>query len=201
MAEIRLPSTVKTGPYSPPLWSPHPGVRSNNDWDMCLAEDLADYDAAFDCGDLPRIGGCELPWVTMPSNGRRFRELGSLAVANPANVFDGVTVNPVLSWLVPVGYDGIIDTIIANISGNGNGFIEGSGQIAWRIAANQRYLRDVGNIQFSIGSLLTPIPDTNSGLRIYSGNIITLGVSFSAAAQGAISGTIVSATYGWIYPR
>jgi hypothetical protein len=201
MAELRLPSTVKTGPYSPPLWAPQPGIRSNNEYDQCLANDLADYDLAFDCGDLPRIGGCELPWVTMPSNGRRFRELSSLSISNPANVFDGVTVNPILQWLVPVGYDGVIDTIIANISGNGNGFNEGSGQIAWRLAANNRYLRDVGNLQFSIGSLITPIPDTNSGLRVYSGNIITMGASFSAAAQGAISGIVIAATYGWIYPR
>ena len=202
MAELRLPGTVKTGPYSPPLWSPHPGVRSNNFYDQCLAQDKAEYDDAFDCGDLPRLGGCELPWVTMPSNGRRFRELGSLAIATvPADNYDGVTLNTVLSWLVPVGYDGVIDTVIANISGANNGFVEGSGQISWRLAANFRYLRDVGNLQFSIGSLLTPIPDTNSGLRVYSGNIITMGVTFSAAALGAISGTIVVATYGWIYPR
>lgn len=201
MAQISIPSTLKVGPSSPPLWSPQPGIRSNNEYDQCLAWDRHDYDLAFDCGDLPHLGGCELPWVTMPSNGRRIRELSSLAVSAPGNVFDGVTVNPVLSWLVPVGYDGIIDTIIANISGAGNGFIEGSGQISWRLAANKRYLRDVGNIQFSIGSLLTPIPDTNSGLRVYSGNIITMGVTFSAAAFGAISGTIVCATFGWVYPR
>lgn len=202
MAQIAITSRVKIGPYSPPLWSPQPGVRSNNEFDQCLAEDKMDYDAAFDCGDLPRLGGCELPWVTMPSNGRRFRELGSLAIATvPAGNYDGVTLNPVLTWLVPVGYDGVIDTVIANISGASNGFVEGSGQISWRLAANFRYLRDVGNLQFSIGSLLTPIPDTNSGLRVYSGNIITMGVTFSAAALGAISGTIVVATYGWIYPR
>ena len=203
MANIGIPTNLKTGPSSPPLWSPQPGIRSNNDYDVCLAYDLQAYEEAFDCGDIPRLGGCELPWVTMPSNGRRFRELGSLSFATPPVpiVYDDVTVNPVLQWQVPVGYDGVIDTIIANISGNNNGFIEGSGLIAWRLAANFRYLRDVGNLQFSIGSLLTPIPDTNSGLRVYSGNIITMGASFPLAADGVLSGTIVCATYGWIYPR
>lgn len=202
MAELSIPANLRTGPSSPPLWAPHPGVRANNDYDACLYQDLADYEDAFDCGDLPRLGGCQLPWVTMPSNGRRFRELSSIAIAGiPEGSYDGVTLIPILSWLVPVGYDGVIDTIIANVSGNNNGFVEGSGQVSWRLAANFRYLRDVGNIQFSLGSLLTPIPDTNSGLRVYSGNIVTMGVTLSAAAFGALTGTIVTATFGWIYPR
>lgn len=201
MAELGIPSNLRVGPSSPPLWSPQPGIRQDNEYDQCLASDLADYEDAFDCGDIPRLGGCELPWVTMPSAGRRFRELASLNFSTATPVFDGVTVNPVLSWLVPVGYDGVIDTIIANISGSANGFIEGSGQIAWRLAANQRYLRDVGNLQFSIGSLITPIPDTNSGLRVYSGNIVTMGASFSAGASGVLSGVLICAVYGWIYPR
>ncbi len=200
MAELRLPPQVKVGPYSPPLYSPQPGIRENNYFDQCLAGDLADYDYAFDCGDIPKLGGCELPWVTMPSNGRRFREIGSYTITG-ATPFDGSTVNNALSWLVPVGYDGVIDTVIANISGVGNGFIEGSGTLSWKLAANRRYLRDMGNLQFSLGSLITPIPDTNSGLRVYSGNNITFGVTFFPAGSGVLSGTIVVATFGWIYPR
>jgi hypothetical protein len=164
-----------------------------------LAQDWEEYDAAFDCGDIPRLGGVELPWITQPPQGRRFRELGSFPIADA--VYDGATLSTVLQFLVPVGYDGIIDTVIANISGNNNGFIEGSGQISWRLAANKRYLRDVGNLQFSLGSLITPIPDPNSGLRIYSGNIVNFYVTFSAAAVGTLTGTIVCACMGWIYPR
>lgn len=199
MAQLRLPPQVKVGPYSPPLFSPEPGVRNNNYYDQCLADELGDYDYAFDCGDIPRLGGCELPWVTMPTQGRRFREINSLPIT-VATPFDD-TLQNVLSFLVPVGYDGIIDTVIANISGAGNGFIEGSGTIAWRLAANNRFLRNVGNIQFSLGSLITPIPDPGSGLRIYSGNNITFGAAFSAAGSGVLSGTIICAIMGWIYPR
>ena len=199
--EMRLPSTVKTGPTVLPLYSPGPGFRTNNEYDQCLAQDWDEYDSAFDCGDIPRLGGCELPWVTMPPQGRRFREIGSFPVSSA--VFDGITLSQVLQFLVPVGYNGVIDTVIANISGAANGFIEGSGQISWRLAANLRYMRDVGNLQFSIGSLNTPIPDTNSGLRIYSGNIIDFFVTFDPSAEGILSTTsvIVCACYGWIYPR
>src|ERR1700685_2832167 len=200
MAQLQIPNNLKVGPSIFPLWSPQPGIRQDNEYDQCLAQDLKDYNEAFDCGDIPRLGGCELPWVTMPSNGRRFRETNSLQISAPI-VYDGVTVNPVLSWLVPVGYDGVIDTIVCNILGNSTGFIEGSGMISWRLAANGQYLRDVGNLQFSIGSLITPIPDTNSGLRVYSGNIVTIGVTLPASSQGALNGVIVGATYGWIYPR
>lgn len=199
--QLQLPDTVKIGPYSPPLWSPQPGVRENNYYDQCLAADLADYDSALDCGEIPKLGGYSLPWITMPLAGRRFREIGSFAVAGA--VYDGVTISNVLSFLVPVGYDGVIDTVICGIAGPNTGFIEGSGQITWRLAANQRYLRDVGNLQFSLGSLITPVPDPNSGLRIYSGNNITFGVTFSVAASGVINpaSTIVCSCMGWVYPR
>jgi hypothetical protein len=199
--QMRLPSTVKTGPTILPLYSPAPGFRTTNDYDLCLAQDWEEYDYAFDCGDLPRLGGCQLPWVTMPPQGRRFRELGSFPVANA--VFDGVTLSTVLQFQVPVGYDGVIDTVIANVSGADNGFVEGSGTVSWRLAANKRYLRDVGNLQFSLGSLITPIPDTNSGLRIYSGNIVDFFVTFSTTGSGVISpsAVIVCACFGWIYPR
>lgn len=201
MAELRLPQTVKIGPSVLPLYWPAPGFRSNNEYDQCLADELAQYDAAFNCGDLPKLGGCELPWVTMPPQGRRFREIGSFSVANA--VYDGVTVINALTFLVPVGYDGIITMIVCNISGASNGFAEGSGTISWRLAANDRYLRDVGNIQFQLGSLIQPSQDTGSGLRIYSGNIVTFGASFGVDGNGVLnpSATIVCACYGWIYPR
>lgn len=201
MAELRLPSTLKTGPGSLPLYFPAPGFRTNNEYDQCLAHEKRVYDLAFDCGDIPRLGSTDLPYVTMPPAGRKFREIGSFPVSS--GVFDNVTVSNVLTFLVPVGYDGIITMIVCNVSGQATGFVEGSGTVSWRLAANKRYLRDTGNIQFSLGSLLNPSQDVGNGLRIYSGNIVTFGVTFTAAASGILNpaATIVCACYGWIYPR
>jgi hypothetical protein len=200
MADVRLPPQVKTGPGVLPLYWPQPGFRSNNDYDLCMANDLAEYDNAFDCGQLPKLAGCDLPWVTMPPSGRFIRPTSSLPIS--AALFDGSLQN-VLSFLVPVGYDGVITMIVCNVSGANNGFVEGSGTLTWRLAANQRYLRDVGNIKFSLGSLINPDQTSGAGLRIFSGNLITFGVAFDPSGMGVLSPTavIVCSCYGWIYPR
>lgn len=200
MAELRLPSQVKTGPSVLPLNFPAPGFRTNNYYDWCLSLDKQDYDDAFDCGDLPRLSSTDLPYINMPPQGRRFREIGSILVSS--GTFDGVTVTPVLTFLIPVGYDGIITMLVCNVQGQSTGFVEGSGVISWRLSANGRYLRDSGNLQYSLGSLLTPSADVGTGLRVFSGNIVEFGVTFSTGA-GVLNPTanILCACYGWIYPR
>ena len=192
------PIPAKTAPTRLPLYASAPGFRTTNDYDRCLIADKVVFDKFM--GNCTYEGDIDAPWISLPGNGRRINKTGSLVVGD--GPFIGVN-QAVLTYLVPVGYDGIIDTIVCNVMGANNGFVEGSGTITWRLAANQRYLRDLGNIQFSRGSLLTPVQTSNSGNRIYSGNLITFYVSISAAAAGVIdpNAVIVCAALGYIYPR
>lgn len=193
---------AKTGPTIYPLTRGKLAIA--NEFDEALGDDRLLWDhIVYDQGPgLLNPHGVDQPWVTMPSEGRAFRKIGSLPVTS--TTFDGVQYT-VLTFQVPVGFDGVIQTIVANMDGpNGvTGFVEGSGTVTWSLSANSRYLHDLGAVIFSVGSLINPIPTVTSGYRIYSGNIITFSVAFSTAGAGVINLTAssVCACYGWFYPR
>ena len=179
-----------------------------NQFDRCLMQEKEMWDEIMEAGldtvccPKGRKPYPLRPWVVQPENGRRFRKIGSFAVAGAT--YDGTTQSVVLQYNVPIGYDAVIDTVVCNINANGaTGFTEGSGQLTWVLFANLRHLEDMGDVEFSLGSLITPIPTPGSGLRVYSGNQITFSVIFSVAAAGVINpaATIVCATYGWEYSR
>lgn len=183
---------------------------SHNDYDDCLAEEKALWDALMAqgldtvCCPKGRKPYPLKPWVVQPENGRRFRKISSISAAQSATLpYDGTNV-PVLQFNTPIGYDGVIDTIICGLMANGStGFVEGSGVVTWRLSADRRYLEDVGALTFSQGSLAIPVPTPGSGLRIYSGNQITFAVSISAGGVGVINpaAVIVCGTFGWEYSR
>lgn len=152
------------------------------------------------------------PWVSMPSEGRRFRpiEAAPLTDFQTLGVFNGLDT-VVLQMRVPLGYDGVIHDVVFNFGGSG--FTEGSGDITWRLAADYlpaggvstdvtggRYLRDMGNVTTSIGSLTQPSPVPRGGLRIYSNDLVTALCSISPAATVA-NGNIIVSISGWVYPR
>ena len=149
------------------------------------------------------------PWVSMPSEGRRFRPIESAPLTDfgAPGPFTAVDV-VVLQMKVPIGYDGVISDVVCGFSGAG--FVEGSGDITWRLAADYlpvgglqtggRYLRDMGNIQTSLGSLTQPSPVPRGGLRIYSGDEVTFYCNIAVAAVVA-NGNILTSIGGWVYPR
>ncbi len=152
------------------------------------------------------------PWVSMPSEGRRFRPISSSLLTDfqTLGVFNA-TDTVVLQMRVPLGYDGVISDVVFNFGGSG--FVEGSGDITWRLAADYlpvggvstdvtgaRYLRDMGNVTTSLGSLVQPSPVPRGGLRIYSNDLVTILCSISAAATVA-NGNIITSISGWTWPR
>ena len=151
------------------------------------------------------------PWVSMPSEGRRFRPITSTPLTSfqvPGPGFNG-TDTVVLQMRVPLGYDGVISDVVMNYLG-GSGFDEGSAEITWRLAADYlpvgglqtggRYLRDMGNVQVSLGSLTQPSPVPRGGLRIYSNDLVTILCAINPAATVA-NGNIIVSISGWTWPR
>jgi len=186
-------------------------VPQPNEYDACLQQEKLMWDMIV-AGGLTQICCPEgrapyylKPYIAMPDSGRRFREINSQLVGTPgAN-----TTVALLSFTVPIGYDGVIDTVTCGLtppSGGSTGFVEGSGVIIWRVAANAisqpRYLRNLGNLKFSLGSLQIPVPTPNSSLRIYSGDLVTFYVDF-VSASGVIDpgATVVVSLSGWYYSR
>lgn len=125
------------------------------------------------------------------------------SVALPAPAAGDATV---LTFSVPIGYDGIVLALLNAYTGNT--FLDGSGDLVWRVAINQslnctRYLRDCGDILVQMGTakLFHLIP---GGARIYSGNTVTYIVN-APNTTGALpapgTGNIICGLRGFLWPR
>lgn len=177
-------------------------------YDDCLHQDAVKWNLLVARGGLQtlccptgRNKYAQKPWIAMPKEGRRFKPIEYLAIADA--VFDSSN-QLVLEVYVPVGYDGVITDVVCGMTAPGaTGFVEGSGDITWRISSNRRYLRDLGEIQSSLGSLVTPSPVPRGGLRVFSRNLIQFFVAFTPGAAGNLNplGRIVCSITGWWYPR
>lgn len=175
-------------------------VYPPNVFNACLEDERATWQMIQECGGLQAI--CpgrkwpSPPWVRMPVQGKQFKKISSIAL--PAA--DG-NDHLVLSWLVPYAYDGTIVSVVQNYTGQG--FVEGSGDLVWRLQLNQHYVKDYGNSNTQLGSLVTPYPNINSGqILIQSGQLVQFFVNRSTTSAGNLNGgRILCATLGWTWPR
>lgn len=175
-----------------------------NHWDQCLIQDTAIWHTIQCCGGI--TGLCRRaesiqysednpPWIKMPVQGRRFQEIATVALAN----FVLNTDLAVLTFQVPFGFDGVI-------TGNTNrflgpGFVEGSGDIEWRVQLSRRYAPDYGLILTSLGDLTSPVAFSGGGIRIYSHQTIRYIARITNFALLDPLGRVLCALYGWFYPR
>ena len=83
------------------------------------------------------------------------------------------------------------------------GFVEGSGTVTWRLSADGRYLRDVGNIQVTMGSLIQPSPVPRGGLRVWSHNLIQFSVALETGMEAVLNpaAVVICSINGWFYAR
>jgi hypothetical protein len=112
----------------------------------------------------------------------------------------------VFSFPVPLGYDGFL--LGQFNSYTGAGFLDGSGDLVWRVAANltlnlARYVRDCGNILVQLGTpkLFQTIP---GGHLVRSGNtcsyiVAAPNITGSLPAPG--TGMIICGLRGYFFPR
>jgi hypothetical protein len=138
----------------------------------------------------------EPPWVKMPLQGKRFSEIKSIAL--PAN--DGLD-HVVGSFIVPTGYDGVIQSVVFQYTGQG--FNEGSGDLTFRIQKNQYYVKDYGAVTTQIASMTQPYNGVTTGqILILSCQLVQLIVNRSVASGGNINGgRVIMSAFGWYYPR
>lgn len=129
----------------------------------------------------------------MPNGAVEYLEKGTIVTPGP-----GVD-NLVLQCDVPIGYESMLYGLVLQYTGTG--FVEGSGDIVWRVQVGTRWLKGYGNSLFSRGTERQPFhladyARVNSGSRMrvfvnvpnLSG-LIEVGKSF-----------ITCALQGWHYP-
>lgn len=172
-----------------------------NEYDLCLMRDLELFNLIDreqkSCARKPECFLVdERAWTDAPAGFVTFNPTKAIPLPDPAD--ENVVI---LSFRVPFGYDGMI---LGQFHGyTGSTFEEGSGDIVWRIRANGRYMRDVGNMLVTIGSQITVAPIAG-GLQVRSGNLVEYVVS---APNGSSSlplpgqQNILASLHGYFYPR
>ena len=171
--------------------------QPRNLYDRCM--DLSNHIAKYVMDEwnyMLESYSIEPPWVTFPFDGQRFQQRNSIVLP-----VDNGLDNLVLEFRVPLGFNGAIMTTTNAF--DGNGFVEGSGDIHWRVRVNFGYLKDQGNILVSRGDLVRPYPLHGGGYRIFSNDNVRMFVSITpgAAARLQPGSRIMCALTGWYYPQ
>ncbi len=145
----------------------------------------------------PGIWYEKAPWIVQPKQAIRFNEIQSIVLPGIAQQGTNVVV---LSHRVPLGYDGVIKGFVNQFTGTG--FFEGSGDLSWRVSANRRWLKDYGNIQTTLGSLVYNQEAYGDGVRVYSNQLIQYFVNVAVGADARLQpdGRVICALQGWFYP-
>lgn len=169
-----------------------------NIFDLCLSREFQMYNLidreAMSCARKPDCFlKSERDWQDSPLGWRTFNPTGAIPLPDPSTP-DVV----IFSFRVPYGYDGVVT---AQYHGYTNSFTQGSGDLAFRVRADGRYLRDAGDMLVSIGNpkQLSPI---NGGLQLRSGNLVEYIVS-APNITGTLppGGNILAGLHGLFYPR
>ncbi len=173
-----------------------------NPYDICLLKDWRRYNRI----DWNAVVGknylkpfAEEPWDEegTPFGAITFNPSKSILLPNPA-----LTDVVVFSFYVPVAYDGIILGQYHTYAGAGV-FVEGSGDIVWRVRVNGRYPKDMGNMLTTQGSPKT-LSAVAGGAFIHSHNFVEYLVS-APNTSGLLplpgQGRILAGLHGYFYPR
>ena len=172
-----------------------------NDADFCLLRDWRMFNRiqwpqlAFYTHGRPVFN----PWGEdgIPHGAVTFNPNKSILLPDP--VAGDTTV---FSIVVPVDYDGVILGNYHKYTGAGV-FVEGSGDIAWRVRVNGRYLRDMGNMLTTQGGPKTPSP-VAGGVFVPSHGLIEYVVTapnVSGFLPPAGQGRILTGLHGYFLPR
>ena len=127
---------------------------------------------------------------------KNFFERGKLLT--PA---DGGLANwSVVQFTVPTGHFGLILGYYCNYMGTG--FVQGSGDIVWRLRVGNAWMRNMGNLQFAMGSLSNPFSMPLMQL-LTSDDTITFAVNVPNTSGLIQVGTsyILCGLQGWYYPN
>lgn len=201
---IPITFTLATAPFGGRPYQVGPPItcKPKNEYDRCLELEwplLLRIRAKRPCS-VPEDLWTVLPWEadfgSLPALAVPFKSIHS--IPTPLASAGDVLVTRVI---VPTGYDGLLSAIFWRY--NGINFVEGSGDIFWRVRANQRYVKDLGNVGFTLGSSATPLPMTE-GQQLQSGQAVSILVNVPNVSGGIQTGggsTVSGGLIGFFWPK
>jgi hypothetical protein len=159
-------------------------------------EMLTDLDES--CGPAPGKGRPDLPpWIYQPVNWENVDQINYALL--PAIGSTAV----IISYVVPPGRNGIINKVACNFVGGG--WVEGSGDVVWRILVDGTPPPGATSYDSILASLGGPSQPTGiAGFRFFENQVLQF-VAFNnpAGANGGVvvAGQRVGARFtGWNYP-
>jgi hypothetical protein len=175
-----------------------------NGWDASIKKHSAMWDyikshgGIKSCCRIPELGAPVYdnpPWMVQPSQGEKFEEMFSVATGSITPGVDTVLG----SFTVDNGYDGAINRFVAGF--NGNGFVDFSGSIVWRLLINNRYARTLGNVVNTFGDYATAfsVPGSDN-IRLVSQQTVSLIANIPVGSPVS-DGFVSAGVFGWLYPR
>lgn len=223
--------TYFSGAPSPPTPTPTPitpispgGPRfiptETNDYDACLSREYRLYNLIdrelLSCAKKPHCfcyderqwGGnyddAEEIGQGPPTGSIPFNPTGQVPLPGPLN---GDVI--IFSTRVPLGYDGII---LGQFHGYypipvapgpiTSVFVEGSGDIRWRVAVAARFAKDCGDITVTLGTIRT-LSTIAGGIQVRSGDLLQyiVNVPNTSGSLAPGVGSILAGLHGWFWPR
>lgn len=140
-----------------------------------------------------QVAGWVPEWVQPPPKFQPFDYQG--VIQTPA---DGVTTDQiVLSFVVPVGFSGVIKRLSGNYTGPG--FVQGSGNLIWRIIVNGVPVKNYSNILIEFGSIVTP--RTTDGIIISSGQVVQYVVNRPTTVVASPGTFVICTAAGYYWPQ
>jgi hypothetical protein len=200
-------------PPPPPVLLPHPvpaapmarPVPRGNEYDCCLWDE-ANLWRRISWRSLcpkPECSRCWPDWdpLRFPPLSHPFRYVASVPLPAPG---DGDVL--VTSFRVPFGWNGWLTDhfhLFTFTGGLKGVFIEGSGDLHWRIQVDRRrYLRNLGDMMVTLGSMTTPFP-IEGGFLLESNQEYRYLVS-APNGTGKLplpgQGHVFCGFFGYIYP-
>jgi hypothetical protein len=128
------------------------------------------------------------PWINPPEGFVPYDAANAIALPNVP------LAGTVVSFVVPDGQDGVINSFSWNFTGGG--FVQGSGDIVVQVQRNGAPVRNFENILVEKGTIGIPRPI--SPIRIFSKQVISIVVTH--AANGLLNGFVVGSLVGYFYP-
>lgn len=201
------------GPLPGPWVSPFAGpaeYKSTNAFDHCLCRQRH----VWDCMDWTQAACCVPPDYTLLGFGddldtEQFdgvapyqigAQIGGVRFYKPTAILCPAAISGdvlALTFQIPVGYDAVITGLV--LSYTGSGFVEGSGDLIWRVKLNRRWAKDFGQIETSLGTVQTPYPT-----QILVGSLSTVRVYVNAPnTSGSLNpgvDRVLVQVLGWEYP-
>lgn len=180
-----------------------------NRWDIAIARRawlwqwIAEHGGLQSCCRIPRLGAPVYdipPWQQMPSTGM---ELNKMFALSTDQVSGGPPYNGVDTligeFMVPHGWDGVVNRVVFGFTGNG--FVDFSGSIVWRLKAGIRYAKDLGNVVNTFTNFQTAllIPGTRN-VRLVSAQTVKILAAIPNGSPVA-GGNVTGGVFGWVYPR